>query len=368
MDLKQKLLVIEASSHYQVLEPLYDLFNSKFQLTFYFVKPIKNSFKLLNRNVVKGTLLLARFKGLLIFLNAIRLGRKYDYIYISTGPEGDHFTDFLNILFFYFLCQIYGDKIILTIRNLAPYIEPESSIFSWVRTNAIKKINNITFETYSMRSAFKSSGIPYKANLGVIYFRCANVKYNLRRLTHTRNELKPVKIGLLGAVDAQRRDYDLLFNSLSGLSPDILDKLEIVILGRCLGVKADLIISGLKRFVRVTKIENVLSEKEFNINGNACDVLLAPLRDDRGYGTFKGTGAIADAIYLNRTLILPNTVDIRKEFADFCQYYKTPTQLANLFKRVCEQGLPLNPEVFMKYSPASVFARLSEDLKLFSIK
>ena len=291
---------------------------------------------------------------------------KYELINISTGPEGDHFTDFLNVLFFYLLATLYGTKIILTVRNIAPYSKTATGIFSYIRNKAIQKIYRITFETHSMRQEFIDRAVAPQARLGVIYFRFSDTSPDILNTRPPTVIKQCIKIGLLGAVDTQRRNYEILIDSLSGLPWRLREQIEIVVLGKCSGTEAKAIICRLRLYVRVIQIDALLSEKALTFNGVSCDVLLAPLRTDKSYGTLKGTGAVADAIYLRRPLILPSAVDTKQEFKDFCYYYDTASDLIGLFQSIGESGITLKPDVYEKYMTGNVLDSLLKDLKLSS--
>jgi hypothetical protein len=367
VDIKQKLLVVEASSHYQVIGQLYHLYKSKGELTFYIVSHPALSTELIDQNNTNVKIIYAKIKGLLLFFKVLRIAHRYDLINISTGPEGDHISDTFNILCFYLTCKLYGRKIILTIRNIRPYLRSTSGIFSCIRNKAIKKLGGITFETQTMRREFNDSKAIPNANTSVIYFRYSDTNPYVERQNYlpSRND-HYFKIGLLGAVDTQRRNYGILFETLESLPSKLLRKIEIVVLGRCLGAEAVSIITRLRSHVRVVQVNPVISEEELTLKGMRCQVLLAPLRIDMDYGTLKGTGAVADAIYLRKPLILPSTVDIQREFKAFCYYYNTASELSDLLQDICEKRALLQPAIFNKYTVSNVLSQLSKDLELFS--
>ncbi len=364
MNIKKKILIVEAGSHYQVVGQLYELFKWKFDITFYLIKEKKNTINqdFLNNSQIK--FYLARLKGVLIFLSILRVKRRFDLINISTGPEGNHITDKISILFFYLLCRYAGPKIILTIRNISPYLHTNPSFFSYLRNRAIQKIYGITFETQSMKQVFIDQNVAPTAKLGVIYFRFSDANRYAPMFDQPSVKRQRVTVGLLGSVDGQRRNYDVLFESLVALPVQFREQIELVVLGRSVGGEATLILDRLRMYVRVTQIAHVLNEEEFALNGVACTVLLAPLRTDKGYGALKGTGAVADAIYLRRPLILPSVVDVQQEFKDFCRYYNTASDLASLLQKLCDSGISLKPNAFTKYKIDNVLAQLSNDLKL----
>ena len=68
------------------------------------------------------------------------------------------------------------------------------------------------------------------------------------------------------------------------------------------------------------------------------DVLIAPFSKDWGYTQGKSSGAIADAIYLNRPLIMPSFL---KHIFDYelISYHSTSEELRDLISRY--RSLPL---------------------------
>lgn len=367
MKTNPKLLVVETSSHFQVLEQLQILLAPRFELTFYCVGSKKNKLKFQCSSLSPSSHWSAPLKGVFMLANVFIKSKKYDFINISTGPEGNHFTDLLNVLFFYLIASIYGGKVVLTVRNISPYLQTTSGIFSYIRNKAIQKIDRITFETQALRQEFIKKDIAPKARLGVIYFRLSDTNRYLTNTDPLSVDQQSVKIGLLGAVDTQRRNYYVLLESLVALPLRVRDKTVIVVLGRCQGEEADSIISQMRSYVKVIKIANVLSEEELTVNGMSCDVLLAPLRTDKDYGRLKGTGAVADAIYLRRPLIIPSVVDSEREFKDFCLYYNTASDLTAMFQSIVKRARLIKSGVFTKYTAGNVLIQLLKDLEINSV-
>jgi len=114
--------------------------------------------------------------------------------------------------------------------------------------------------------------------------------------------------------------------------------------------------------------KGVLSEPEFALRGESCQVLLAPLSEKMGYGSLKGSGAIGDAVYLKRKMIIPSFVDTKKEFKEFCMYYAGDSELAELFSRVASvTSTSIEEEKFSKFETPAVYSSLVSDLRLCSI-
>ncbi len=52
------------------------------------------------------------------------------------------------------------------------------------------------------------------------------------------------------------------------------------------------------------------------------------------YGTFKGSGSLGDAVYLRKKIILPNFVDVDKEFKEIAIYYNCLEDLQRIFNNI----------------------------------
>ena len=87
-------------------------------------------------------------------MRVLFVGWRYQHIYISTGPDSEHYTNIVNVLFFFLCCLFYGHKITMTLRNTKPYLESDPGIYSFIRSRAIRHVRRFTFETATMRDIF----------------------------------------------------------------------------------------------------------------------------------------------------------------------------------------------------------------------
>jgi len=363
---KKKVLVVEAYDHLKVLENIYHLLNNRCQLTYYLNRAPLKKCRSLFPSASNAQISINRIHSILFFLNLLFYAWRYDYINISTGPEGNHFTDIINVIFFYLCCVLYRDKIILTVKNIRPYLESSKGVYSFFRSRAIKKIRRFTFETETMRKIFKKHFSVETALLGTSYDRYTDLINPGMTSVKKSNKTKfSIRIGLLGVVNSNRRNYDDILRTLEKLSVDELNKIEFVTLGQCPGCYDNDVIKAFTRIVKVDCHDGILSAQDFDKRGTSCDILISPLKPDKEYGAFKGSGSFGDAIYLRKKIILPEFTDREKEFKEIGIYYQNHSELLIIFKKI-DKILQNDPDesFFETFTTKNVFNKLSRDLRL----
>ena len=166
-----KILIAEASNHTKCLENTYHLLESRINATFYYNRFPKGNHDVLFPSAKKANVIRNKFHSKTYFIWLLFYGRKYDYINVATGPENSHFSEIVNVIFFYFCCLAYGDKIILTIKNLRSYLKTTPGFFAFIRNKSIKKVKRFTFETETMKNCFARYVDLEKCFLGLGYDR-----------------------------------------------------------------------------------------------------------------------------------------------------------------------------------------------------
>lgn len=361
----KNILVAESSTHHKILENVYYLLKGKCNLDFYIVETKHYDYRIMFPSSVNVNVESSGFRGLFFFLGLIVRARRYDFVYISTGPEYDTFFNFITIPSFFIYCLLYGKKTIITVRNIPPYFKNSTVKLSWLNNFALRFVKGFTFETFTMKNHFiKLLNLPH-ARYSVSYDRYPDVGVIENEYASDRRIKPSIRIGLLGSISELRRDYDLIFASLEHITKSSRETIEFVILGGCELGHENLIIRRLKELARVDLMTEVLSENDFRTRGLSCDVLLAPLSKNKAYGTLNGTGSIGDAIYLKRKLIIPAFVDPELEFNEFCLYYHDATELARQLSELCLiSDHSINNLVFSKYETNNVYKTLISDLSL----
>ena len=294
------------------------------------------------------------------------VGWKYKLINISTGPEGNHWSDSINVLFFYIGCVIYGKKTILTVKNTRSYLKSTPGILSFVRNTALKHIRGFTFETETMRDVFHEETNIDINKLGVSYDRYTDLNIvNIKTADIETYAEYSCVIGLLGGVHEHRRNYDDIIGALKKLPSEKRKKLLFVTLGNTPNGSDNAVIKKLKEWTNVDYKDGWLTAEEFEIRGLSCDVLISPLRKAFEYGTYKGSGSFGDAVLLRKKIIIPDFIDPRYEFADISIYYGRDIDLSSVFENIFEYINEKTPdEYYSKFTTKSVYKNLVNDLSL----
>ena len=301
--MKKSVLVVETYGHPKVLENVFHLLKNNSKVSFLMNKDKHSSYALLfPSSKYAEKVYINKLHSSMIFIPLLFLGRKFDYINISTGPEGSHFSEIINILFFYLCCMVYRKKIILTIKNLRPYLETTPGLFSLLRNKAIYFVSRFTFETKTMKSIFSENYKRKNILLSTSYDRYTD----LNTFTKTQtifNEKNKIKIGLLGVLDPSRRDYSSIVHAINNLNPKVQSKLMFVTLGACFGGNDNDVVKMFPENVKIDFVEGFISSEDFEIRGANCDLLISPLLPEQEYGNFKGSGSLGDALLLRKNYI-----------------------------------------------------------------
>lgn len=360
-----RTLVVEGGDHYKILEQIFHILEPHCDLTFLFTRPLRYDFESLFPSAKRTRVLAWRDRGLLTFMRVLFVGWRYQHIYISTGPDGEHYTDIVNVLFFFLCCLFYGHKITMTLRNTKPYLESDPGIYSFIRSRAIRHVRRFTFETATMRDIFIALTERRNVLSGVSYDKYPDVPIDGVEVAPQPDVSGKTRIGLLGSVNAERRDYEFVASALERLTDDEQKSICLATIGQCDGGAQHPEMLKISRFAEVDCKDGLLSEIELIERGSACSVLLAPFRFDRPVGTFHGSGSFGDAIFLRRTLIMPRFADADEEFSDICHYYDDVDGLAAILRSVVSTPrVALSDSHIEPYRTDMVFAKLCDDLKL----
>ena len=357
-----KILIAEFSSHWKVLENTYRLLekNAKKAETTLFINEQgteKNLIPLLFKDAEKANWKIHRCHSSTYFMHLLLNGYKYDIINISTGPEDPHYSNLFNSIFLYLCSIVYKNRIVLTIKNTRPYLRSTTGIKSFFLHLSIHNIKVITFESETLKNIFHNETKIPKSRLCASYDRYVDFnKLVLSDQKHALGVNGKYRIGLLGMVEENRRDYRDIILALQNVSSDIRNKIEFVTLGNSNGGSSNPVLSELMKLVDVDTTGGWISVDEFDTRGASCHLLISPLKPAMEYGTYKGSGTFGDAIYLKKKVIIPSHVDPFYEFEEIACYYTDVERLTELFSNL--DGLvnvEIQDDFYNKFSSKAVF-------------
>ena len=362
-----RILVSEITSHQKNLPHLFKLFSGRFETTIFMHTNEQDTIS----NIPEKNLKISRLPKSLLYWYLCFKAPRYNYVFLSTGPEyATGFSGIFSTLGFYFLAVLFPSKIILHIRNTNNYL-PEKNFFSGeiiqnLRIRAVNHIMRFTFDSMLTLNYFKSKfhkcASTYQSMIAINYSDVRFVKQELAKRTDDK-----IRVGLIGRIDANRKDYSVIFDLLKGLR-QLSERFEFIVLGALKDSNSLEIISKIQEHSPVIYSNNYLSDNDFEELGLSCDILFAPLTDTYGYGVTKETGAFGDAIYLHKKVIIPQFVCTNGEFDPISEYYNNPEDLLKIFISLTDNSnitrFKVDPEFLSKYTTTSIFKQISEDLHL----
>jgi hypothetical protein len=366
-----KILIVELESHERIVGQLFSLFSGLGETEVYTTKKIAQYVKNVPINKIIDA---PTFKGLRYFY-LLWKSKSYDVVFFSTGPESlSKYWHLLQNLGFCFLTYFLGSKTILNIRNIDSYWGEEKSnrllkigLNRFVRRLALVAVSSITFEYEATRcyAKEKAHNFPFKSSLIANLF---SDRYLNRVLPFHQWDSEKLTIGLLGRIEEERKDYNFLVRVLKSLGKDRREQIRIVILGACVDKTGGKITEKLSELISLEMRPGYLDEDQYDCWGAACDILLAPLHDNIGYGKNKGTAAFGEAIYFGKKVIIPKFSCPTGDFDNISLYYHCQTDLEDIFKRMLSSErlklLEIEKADLEYYSTNKVLQRVVTDLKL----
>lgn len=352
---KKKILIV-GDSHLHVLLNVYEMLSAKFNVHIYCSKKHEDK---LNTKFKRKSEFFKYSEGW-IYLYLIFKSFNYNYIYISTGPQEVNRKSGLIVLFFYIVfILLHGNKTILGIRNNRKYFRgvcshPIDQFCNFIRNISISKIKIIFFETRTNMVNFKKKFSKININTFVNY----PLHVNKLPLFRFKISNKPIKIGILGTLNPERKNYELLINVIKKLKKNLRDNISIVVLGYVKSSYKNEIIKKIQKYVKVEFENGYIIQNKFEKLSSSCHFLISPLK--KGYGgANKGTGSIFDSISAKKPLILPRHADPNREFKDFCYYYSDADVLFKIIDNFIKgKYKPLKNKVFYKYKNEQIMNEL----------
>lgn len=173
----------------------------------------------------------------------------------------------------------------------------------------------LVFESETQRLQFEESAKEFKGrttSLPVFFSDAGKIwqQDSTDKNPPARGIGSDVRLGLLGGVDPERRDYETLIGALEMLNHSQKVMMAVSVLGLTRHRTAEEIVTRLRGVAKVATFGEYISNRTLVSEFLECDVLISPLRTDIGYGARKGTGALGDALAANRMLLIPTGIEL----------------------------------------------------------
>ena len=362
--MKKKILIVEMESHEKNVNEYFKIFDLKFDVHVFVTKNIKKNLKIRNDKIIAPN-----YHKLINYFLILFHIKKFDYVYFPSFLEYEmvkkNFINHLNFLIKYFafflIIFFHKKKIIIKVVNIFNFFKVENfkyDFFCKLRLFLLKRNYRFLMETKNLTNNLKKY---FETN------QIKNKRFTCLYIAHTDkhssivNNTDNLKIGLLGAIDEHRKNYDIIFDALNKINRK---EIYIFFLGSNLGQRSKKIIEKFNKF-KTYFFSGYLPDDIFYKWGKKCDLLISTNKTDivRGYGSLKGTGPFGDAIYLSRPLLILNQVDPIKEFSDFAFYYENDDDFFLKFKQIIDKKNFSNVN-FRKYNFSTNINRIVKDLNL----
>lgn len=310
--------------------------------------------------------LLASF---LFYWRVLRRIQGGKYIWVSTGPESKVLPD---LVFFLFIWLLWKKGLILSIRNIERWgcSSREKTSQDKVRSWMVSKIPRLVFESETQRRLFHRWHSNYEGRTSSfpVFFSDGRGFWGHYELENSAEALDKVdlRIGLLGGLDAERRDYGELIVALAALEGALRKRIVVSILGESQSSFSSALIEKLLSLVRVETFGSYISNKVLIRELSKSDVLVAPLRTDLGYGSYKGTGSLGDALIAERRVFMPMGIEVDEELLPAVIRYSSASDLNSRIKQLAyKPGKQLiDDDTLAYYSRQQAFGRVLRDLAL----
>lgn len=362
MSNKKKILIMEDSVHYHNVKSYHSVFKDKFEVSLYLaVDEDKELIKLdcpeiLNKKKFK---VINAWSHKIFFLRSIFLN-KFDYYFISYGLEQTKFYFIFNYIFYLIFALINKKKIIFRIGrsniffnnkelkklsfkdskknyNTTLFSNFFETLFRYIRIYSVKKSGIISFENFTLKKIFqKYTSFPCKH---IVIKPTPKKIINLKKYKYKSSLI----LGLHGAIDSRRRNYNYLIKELNKLDKQITKKITIKFLGA-----SNIISKKTLKNRRSFSEENIISKmndtgvkviaknkgffkrKEYENFINDVDFLI-DIQINDGHFYIKPTGLITDAQNFSKRILMRKFNDPFKEYKRMAVYYD---QISSSLKKI----------------------------------
>lgn len=271
----------------------------------------------------------------------------YDLVIINTvrNPQLLFFNPGCNVLgFFYSLSWWFKDTVSVGICL--------KKLFSWQNlTNPFLLANAITgpFIRKALLSKIDGILVEYPAFVKLLkeeYGISKPVYFLPNRFFENDGDLpqnEKLTFVIPGSINEKRKNYDIVLDAFNDLSPEIKNKVKLVLLGRPSGSFGEKVIYSCKELnsegLTVEYFTAYVPPETMNRQLQKADVIIAPLKFDyrsatvtERYTYTKGTGSFSDSLRFGKPTLVPAEYNIAPEFKDCFVKYKDAEDLARMIR------------------------------------
>ncbi len=273
------------------------------------------------------------------FLHMVRNRFKYNRLIVLTAPEySDGATGILVRFLWLCVSIIYTNCIYLYVKNGSAYGE------SLQLRLTLKFARKVFFESKLQKNSFEEHVLKDNKRFAVSYVYYSDIPGNERQCTANAGlpdirTGKNILVGLIGAFDTSRRNYEPL---IAAYENNLLVGLNFLQIGR--------FVENSETRCRMLPFTSFLKD-EFSVEEldellESCDVLLSMNTESLGYQSHKGTAAFGEAASVRKPLVVPEFMRVHGEYSDFCFYYD---DAQSLVRAIHESVDHVEPETFKRF-------------------
>ena len=167
-----------------------------------------------------------------------------------------------------------------------------------------------------------------------------------KRLHSKKKKDEKIRLTVPGAIEKQRRDYNVLVDVFKSLFQQYDKQLSLILLGRPVGAYGERILKQFKEIKEnkfdITIFEEYIPEETYDQMLMESDVILAPLKVkthglgtiEEIYGMTKGASAPFEALQYAKPLIVPAEFDILDELKSSTMQYTTSAELQTIITKL----------------------------------
>jgi hypothetical protein len=344
------IFYLEHSSHYHCVYTWLKILNSSNQNIF-IAKDLMPSMIEFNKSYSENSRIFSIKNVIGHILKSFFKNKTRPFLIITTAPE--HSMGLYEILVV--LIYILIKPEILCVRNPQIWLHQKST-FKLLSTK--HKLLTLISKKLLKFLYFRSARVVCESSLQVNFIKNElGPRRNMNFFSGRVSDLRPIAvkvtdnsigsiIGILGSIDKQRRDYEQLLHAI--LEMPIENRPKLAFLGALKNNSTD-VLNSIKDSIYYYSNTFVSEEIFFEI-GTQCRLLISPLNKHMAYGAAYGSGSFADAIALNKLLLLPSHVPIPEEFRSFVKHYDSKKSLVRILNQMSAQPQPLSQRIFDKFT------------------